>query len=52
VLFRDIKAENVLIDLDGHIKLADFGLAIKVNPLSQEAFSYCGSPIYIAPEII
>jgi serine/threonine protein kinase len=27
-------------------------LAIKVNPVSQEAFSYCGSPIYIAPEII
>ena len=51
VLYRDFKPENILIDSKGHIKLADFGLSkenVKKNDL---ATSFCGSPIYIPPEL-
>lgn len=52
VIYRDLKPENILIYRDGHIKLADFGLAkenIKGNNLST---SFCGTPAYLAPEMV
>jgi len=56
IIFRDLKPENILIDKDGHIRLADFGLA-KQNDKGQgkrdfRASSFCGSPAYLAPEMI
>ena len=45
-----MKPENTLIDLDGHIKLVDFGLATKDTGLRQHAF--CGSHEYLSPEMI
>jgi serum/glucocorticoid-regulated kinase 2 len=53
VLFRDLKPENILIDSDGHIRLADFGLA-KQNDEGRNfvAQSFCGSPAYLAPEML
>ena len=53
VLFRDLKPENILIDSDGHIRLADFGLAKQGEKgSSQVAQSFCGSPAYLAPEML
>lgn len=52
VMFRDLKAENILVDAKGHLKLTDFGLALKLEEREDLADSYCGSPIYIAPETL
>merc|ERR1712038_1596427 len=55
VLYRDLKPENILIDKEGHIKLADFGLAKqagKAGGRSEVAQSFCGSPAYLAPEML
>ncbi|OHT09970.1 AGC family protein kinase [Tritrichomonas foetus] len=49
VIHRDIKSENILIFGDGHVKLTDFGLAIYNISNSN---SFCGTPEFIAPEVI
>ena len=46
-----MKPENILIDNEGHIKLADFGLSKDISK-SQKANSFCGSPAYLSPEMI
>ena len=51
IIHRDIKPENVLIDKDGVAKLTDFGWSNYVD--SKEIRStYCGTPVYLAPEMI
>lgn len=52
IIFRDIKAENVLVDHLGHLRLTDFGLAQKLETREHQVHSFCGSPIYIAPETL
>ena len=52
IVYRDLKPENILLDRAGHVRLADFGLAKEnVNPLNP-AMSFCGSPAYLAPEML
>ncbi|KAL5052998.1 hypothetical protein RYX36_033680 [Vicia faba] len=48
---RDIKGANILVDPNGHIKLADFGMAKHISGQSL-AFSFKGSPYWMAPEVI
>lgn len=50
-LYRDLKPENVVITRSGHIKLADFGCAKIINYHSK-TYTLCGTPEYIAPEIV
>lgn len=53
IMHRDLKPENVLLDEEGNACLADFGLARFVNSSdNDQSNSFCGTPEYIAPEII
>ncbi len=47
-----MKPENILIDVDGYIKLADFGIAKIIQDFDEEPNSFCGTPEYLSPEII
>lgn len=49
IVYRDLKPENILLSRSGHIKLADFGFAKQVETVT---YTLCGTPDYIAPEII
>lgn len=48
MLYRDLKAANTLLDSDGHLKLADFGLAKQATTSG----SFLGSMNYLAPEML
>ncbi|KAM5486287.1 cytochrome c oxidase subunit 1 [Microsporum canis] len=50
IAYRDLKPENILLDQDGHLKLVDFGFAKQLYNL--ETYTLCGTPEYLAPEVI
>jgi serine/threonine protein kinase len=48
IIYRDLKPENILLDNTGHLKITDFGL----SKATKKTFSFCGTPEYLAPEIL
>ena len=52
MVYRDLKPENILLDAKGHVKLTDFGLSKILENEEDKAFTICGTPQYLAPEVI
>jgi serine/threonine protein kinase len=53
IIYRDLKPENILLDNEGHIKLTDFGLSKSgIDVSNPKAYTFCGTPEYLAPEIL
>lgn len=53
--YRDLKPENIILDYEGHLKITDFGLSkqgLQENGIDSKTYSFCGTPEYLAPEII
>eukprot|EP01134_Creolimax_fragrantissima_P005835 CFRG5835T1 len=52
IIFRDLKPENILIDQRGHIRICDFGFAKRLENRDDRTHTFCGTPEYLAPEVI
>ena len=52
IVHRDIKLENIIIDLNNNVKICDFGIGKVINSADELLYDKCGTPMYMAPEII
>eukprot|EP01101_Sappina_pedata_P002566 TRINITY_DN12798_c0_g1_i1.p1 TRINITY_DN12798_c0_g1~~TRINITY_DN12798_c0_g1_i1.p1 ORF type:complete len:395 (+),score=170.66 TRINITY_DN12798_c0_g1_i1:124-1308(+) len=52
IVYRDLKPENILIDSTGHVCITDFGLSKEIAPEEGSTTTFCGTPEYLAPEVL
>ena len=52
IIYRDLKPENILLDSSGYLKITDFGFAKKIDTVGFKTYTLCGTPEYIAPEVL
>jgi serine/threonine protein kinase len=52
IVYRDLKPENILVDQDGHLRITDFGLVKADMDVDSTTSTFCGTPEYIAPEML